>query len=605
MAEWVCSKNDLHIWKARVSSRTHGGNGCPYCSGHKVLKGYNDLATTHPELEAEWAPKNTKSLYEVSAGSHYRAEWVCVKSNKHQWAATVFNRAQKDRGCPYCSNRKVLTGYNDLASTYPDLAKEWSSKNDISSTEIVWGSNKKALWECKLGHEYRMLVASRTRKGYGCPICSGQATLSGFNDLSTVYPEIAEQWSSQNALSPSNVPAGSGACVKLICSLGHTWENIVKDITRRGLKCPICMGRESYAGYNDLATTHPELAEEWSESNMILPTEITSRSHYRVEWVCKKNPLHVWEAVVNNRGRKTKPSGCPYCSSVVSKAEKEILEFITTLGLEAQKNRTLLRGKEIDIYIPEKNVAIEYNGVYWHSEDTGKDKWYHHNKWKDCKQQGVQLITIWEDDYERNPALIKRLIAHKLRVSDVMKAHARNTEIVLIVDMKQAREFYSENHIQGFAGGEHIGLVDKKSGELLALSTWRRQKKQGNQVRLERFATSQIIRGGFSKLLKYAVSRYASEGFSRIITFADHSVSDGSLYQSNGFVVAEELPPDYMYVVNDDRQHKFGYRLDRFRRDSELLFAEGLTEKQLAALNGIPRIWDCGKTRYVLELTHD
>lgn len=102
--------------------------------------------------------------------------------------------------------------------------------------------------------------------------------------------------------------------------------------------------------------------------------------------------------------------------------------------------------------------------------------------------------------------------------------------------------------------------------------------------------------GGFTKLLTYAEREYTP---SRFITFADHCISDGGLYEGNGFVVDKTLPPDYMYVVGDRREHKFDYRLKRFRNDPDLKYVEGLTERELAALNGLVRVWDAGKTRFV------
>jgi len=108
------------------------------------------------------------------------------------------------------------------------------------------------------------------------------------------------------------------------------------------------------------------------------------------------------------------------------------------------------------------------------------------------------------------------------------------------------------------------------------------------------------VMGGFTKLLAYAVKTYSPESF---ITFADHCISNGGLYEKNGFVADKELAPDYMYVAGGERKHKFGYRLKRFESDPELLWEQGLTERELAVLNELPRIWDAGKTRYRFTVT--
>lgn len=110
-----------------------------------------------------------------------------------------------------------------------------------------------------------------------------------------------------------------------------------------------------------------------------------------------------------------------------------------------------------------------------------------------------------------------------------------------------------------------------------------------------RYATNGLVQGGFTKLLKYAASKFTPSSF---VTFADHCISDGGLYANNGFIVDTQIEPDYMYVVNGERKHKFGYRIQKFRSDPNLLFQEGLTERELATLNGLDRIWDAGKTKY-------
>ena len=88
----------------------------------------------------------------------------------------------------------------------------------------------------------------------------------------------------------------------------------------------------------------------------------------------------------------------------------------------------------------------------------------------------------------------------------------------------------------------------------------------------------------------------------KIVTFSDHSVSDGGLYEKLGFTLDKELAPDYSYLVDEERKHKFGYRITRFKNDPYLKYKEGLTESQLAKINGIKRIWDCGKSRYVINI---
>ena len=170
-------KNALTKWKMRhkvcnavvypklnsISNRTKNRLGCPVCAGYQIKKGFNDLATTHPEIAAqanEWEPS------EITQGSNQRKEWKC--SLQHQWAAKVSDRAIKQSGCPYCTGKKVLVGFNDLLTINPVVARQAFEWNPTSTTV---GSTKRAKWRCDEGHIWVTTVLSRSQ-GYGCPTCA-------------------------------------------------------------------------------------------------------------------------------------------------------------------------------------------------------------------------------------------------------------------------------------------------------------------------------------------------------------------------------------------------------------------------------------------------
>ena len=148
---WKCSKG--HEWESEVKSR-NAGRGCPFCANKKVLVGYNDITTTNPILAKEWNYEKNENLKPTQflANSHKKVWWKC--KNGHEWISSIENR-NKQSGCPYCSNRELITGYNDLATTNPILAKEWNyeKNNDLKPTGVVAGSNKKVWWKCSKGHE--------------------------------------------------------------------------------------------------------------------------------------------------------------------------------------------------------------------------------------------------------------------------------------------------------------------------------------------------------------------------------------------------------------------------------------------------------------------
>ena len=169
-AWWRCKKG--HSYQALVYSRL-AGTDCPYCTGKLVLPGFNDLATTDPQLAGEWAD-TTVSPSEVNRGSHKLVTWRCPVG--HDYQAAVYARVAGN-GCPYCTGRKVLAGFNDLATTHPKVAAQWDRElnGNLTPQMVSRGCGKKVWWRCAEGHVWQAAVFSRTRKkASDCPICAGK-----------------------------------------------------------------------------------------------------------------------------------------------------------------------------------------------------------------------------------------------------------------------------------------------------------------------------------------------------------------------------------------------------------------------------------------------
>lgn len=172
---WICPKG--HEWQATVASRTSCGNGCPVCTGKKVVSGQNDLASHFPAVAAQWHPAKNGTLtpQQVTPHSNRKVWWRCEKG--HDYQAAVGARTVSGSGCPYCAGRKVLCGFNDLATLEPDVAKQWHpTLNGTLTPEMVTvGSRRKVWWECEQGHVWQAVVYSRAGvQKSGCPICSGR-----------------------------------------------------------------------------------------------------------------------------------------------------------------------------------------------------------------------------------------------------------------------------------------------------------------------------------------------------------------------------------------------------------------------------------------------
>lgn len=608
---WKCDKG--HEWEDSLQAKVRL-KSCPQC----FFETKNTVKVSDiPSLMSEWDfTKNIVSPDSLITTSKQKIWWLCNRG--HSWLSSPkvrlgrLNDGEKVSSCPVCVNRQLLLGFNDLATGSPEIVGLWDAgKNQVTPAQVTVGSNALFWLKCGKGHSWSFRPQEIKGSKVVCPACSGTVSskqlFEGFNDLGTTHPELVDEWHPiKNVdLTPSMVRSNGGKKVWWVGKdCGHEWEASIY-LRKAGTGCPVCSNHMVLVGFNDLATTHPKLVAEWHtvKNGILLPTQFTYGSDVKVWWECDKG--HDWKAKIAGRSSR---SGCPVCAKIVSGAEREVNTYIESLGIKTLTNvRGIIGDKrtELDIWIPDRNIAVEYNGLYWHSEKY-KNKTSHYDKWKECNDKGIQLIQIWEDDWLGNPDVVKSMLAHKLGVADGNKIFARKTKVKTLTNA-EVETFYTLNHIQGTAQGSiRLGLtvIDTQSGvegsmpveRLVAVMVLKLEPgSEGKTLNLLRYATSQPVIGGFTKLLKQAEQTGDIE---KIITFSDNTVSDGGLYANNGFTVDKQLSPDYMYVVDGERKHKFGYRLKRFRNDPELQYQEGLTEWELAELNNLPKIWDAGKTRW-------
>jgi predicted transcriptional regulator len=267
--------------------------------------------------------------------------------------------------------------------------------------------------------------------------------------------------------------------------------------------------------------------------------------------------------------------------------EHKVREFLDELNIQyIASDREQIKPLELDIFIPDKMIAIEINGVYWHSE-LYKSNDYHETKRKLCNEKNIRLIQLYEDDLNERFDIIKRFLLNALNINNEERIFARKCSINHKPNKDMVKRFMNLYHIQGYAANNKA-IALEYNNETVAVMLFK-----GNV--LTRYTTSKKVVGGFSKLLK-------ASDIDEIITFVDLDTFTGDAYFKVGFEIDSYLKPGYKYVVNGKRIHKFNFRLKKFREDPNLLYEEGLTEKQLAQLNNIPRIYDSGKYRLKINL---
>ena len=293
------------------------------------------------------------------------------------------------------------------------------------------------------------------------------------------------------------------------------------------------------------------------------------------------------------------------CRSLV---EDQLLNFVKSIYDGTVRNndrRTLKSLKELDIYLPAKKLAFEFDGLYWHSDAAGLKKGElpskelkqysvnrHLSKTKECEELGIRLIHIFEDDWIFKGDIIKSIIRSALGLPQ-KKIYARNCELREI-PVNQYRAFLNQNHLQGYSYANiRLGLFEKTTDELVELigvNVKGTHCKEPELVRLCTKLNTQVL-GGFSKLLKHTNLDY-------LVSYIDRSIFSGTGYSEIGFKPIKVNPPTYFYVKVLERKSRYTFT----RKNIERLFKAGKleywnpneTEESNMYKNGYGRIWNCG-----------
>lgn len=334
---WRCGKG--HEWQTPVFART-SDSGCPYCRGRRVEQGKSDLASLRPDLAGEWSYDKNGALTpdQVSKGSRRRVWWRCEKG--HEWRATVKSRSGGS-GCPICANKVIAIGENDLATTHPELARQWDGDKNgaLTPVQVLSGSCKKVWWRCEKGHSWQAAISSRAR-GSGCPVCAGKTVVPDENDLASAFPDIAAQWhpTKNGKLTPQACTPASNRRVWWICPLGHEYQAAIGARSVNGSDCPYCAGKKVLKGFNDLATLEPKVAAQWHPTlnGNLTPEMVTVGSARKVWWQCAEG--HVWKALIYSRTGAGK-CGCPACAGKVKKSRQ--VRYVAAEA-SAQNSRTAI-----------------------------------------------------------------------------------------------------------------------------------------------------------------------------------------------------------------------------------------------------------------------
>ncbi|AFR52386.1 homing endonuclease [Campylobacter phage CP30A] len=407
--------------------------------------------------------------------------------------------------------------------------------------------------QCKNGHKFKRSLGNFKRGTIHCPACERQEKISFLNNLG--YTPIS-----------SNL----GNNLEVMCKNGHTFKRRYEHF-KNGISICIMCSEQNKSKYLD----------------NIGFSIISDNTADDLEVICKKG--HIIKRSYHNFKKGAKI--CPICSPSISSFEKEISDLLDNC---IEKDYSVLGDKELDFYIPNHKLAIECNGIYWHS-DKFKDKNYHLNKTEKCKEKDIQLLHIFEHSWAEKKDIWKSIINNKLGKSE--KIMARKC-ILKEVPKTEEKEFLESNHLQGFTGSSICyGLYYQD--ELVCLMSFGKprftDKCDWELIRLCTKMGLNVI-GGASKLLSY----FYKNNKGSLISYSDRLYSDGGIYKQLGFTFSHYSEPGYSYFKNNQvysRQQFMKHKL----KDKLEKFDPNKTEYENMIKNGYYRIWDCGQGVWVKE----
>ncbi len=540
------------------------GSNCPKCVGLEKM-------TTESFIEKANSVHSDRYDYSLVNYTNNKTD-VTIICPEHGEFKQKPNNHLSGHGCRSCGNNTLHT-----LGVFLSKAKEAHGDTYSYHNSTYLGLDHKVTITCPVHGDFTQTAAHHIN-GSGCPECK-----SNFKLNTKTFIEKANKVHG-NKYTYADVAYVDSAKKVIICCPEHGDFVQTASCHLMGYGCPDCGGTKPHTTESFIAKAIATHGDKYDYSKVKYVNAKT-----KVTIVC---PDH-GEFHQQLQTHIDSQAGCPKCAHIVSKAEQSIADTLRSHGLEVlQSNRSILGKFELDIVLPEKKVAIEFNGMYWHSEANGKDRYYHRTKTDLANEAGYRLIHIWEDDFNEDPEREINFILNACGLTSKKMVYARKTTIGEVGSDEAAR-FLKVNHVQGSVGAS-VKLGTYHEGELVAVTLFAK-RNYGHE--LVRHAASVTVIGGLGKVVKH----FHREHNTPIHSFCDISRHDGKSYESAGFVKSGELKPDYKYVINGKREHKFGFRLASIKTKFPEVYSEAKTEREMMEEAGIPRVWDCGKVRYVFS----
>lgn len=415
---WSCTRD--HSWIESTLGRLRRKN-CPICTFQVLVPGVNDLQTLHPDLANELdVEKSGMAAGELLGHGSKYLWWICPKGHSY---STKLARRIGGLGCSYCSNFKLLRGFNDFESHCPERAKEFNPalNGGIRADEIFKSSNSEFWWTCRLGHDYRAAPnwINLDPSKDACYYCSDRLLLEGFNDAATRLPaRLMQEFDLEKNADPKQTILRKHTVLWWKCDRGHSWKSSVATrLTASASGCSRCNSLPT-SGVDDLESLYPQIASMYVEGQKIPLSELRWTSTRSIEWLCTMG-----HSFTESPSKLVRQNGiCKQCAgpSFRSSLEKSVFHFLSSLPELEEWHITvnsfrIIPPLQIDIFIPHLNAAIEVNGDYYHDRKlyeqdirSGTNISREAKKTALCESLGINVFHLWEEDWKSKRFAVER-----------------------------------------------------------------------------------------------------------------------------------------------------------------------------------------------------
>jgi len=416
------------------------------------------------------------------------------------------------------------------------------------------------------------------RNGAGCPKCGVASRQKARAHSYKSFVDAAREVHGDSYDYPKVEVRNSRARVQIICPEHGAFEQVAY-VHLAGHGCHDCsynkVGKRAQLGISEFLRRAQEVHGD--------TYEYLSGLNGMHKPILIKCPLHgEFKQTPSNH---LSGAGCPKCVGRVSKAEQELADFVSSLGVAIeQSSYSVIPPYEVDIYCPDQKVAIEYNGLWWHRDDLVGDKTK--KKWQFADGVGVKLVQIFEDEWRDKQEQVKNRLRAMLGIS--ARVYAREC-LVCHPSKAEARNFLESHHTQGAGVALNRVYGLEYQGRLVAVATFGLGRYNNDGWELLRYASDGRVVGGISKL----VTAFRSDNRGPIVSYADLRWGDGESYRSVGFKLAKVTDPDYWWV-----DPKTATRTPRYALQPQ---KTGVSEKEYAATHKMYRVSGVGHKKWVLD----